>query len=79
MTENVENLILEMLRAVRADVAAMKSELKENTTRLGRIESGVARIARDEGQNYSEMVEDRHAVDKLKERIERIEQRLELS
>lgn len=29
--------------------------------------------------NYLELIEDRHTVDKLKERIERIERRLELS
>lgn len=28
---------------------------------------------------YTELVQDRHVVDKLKERIERIERRLELS
>jgi tetrahydromethanopterin S-methyltransferase subunit G len=48
-------------------------------TRLSSIESGIARIGRDESVNYTEIISDRHAVDKLKERIERIERRLELS
>lgn len=33
----------------------------------------------DESQNYGEIIDNRHRVDKPKERIERIERRLELT
>jgi hypothetical protein len=43
------------------------------------IEEGVARIGRNESSNYSDIVHDRHIMDRLTERIERIERRLELN
>jgi hypothetical protein len=47
--------------------------------RLASIETGIARIARDESINYGEIIQDRHIIDKLRERIERIERRIELA
>jgi septal ring factor EnvC (AmiA/AmiB activator) len=79
MTENVENLILEHLKLIQAELAASKDRDAEILMRLANIESGLARVTRDEAMNYAEIVQDRHSVDKLKERIERIERRLELS
>lgn len=79
MTENVENLILEHLKKIQAEQSAARERDAEIMTRLATIESGIARIARDESLNYGEIIQDRHTVDKLKERIERIERRLELT
>ena len=79
MTENVENLIFEYLKKTQAEQTASRERDMEILARLNRIETAVARVARDEGQNFAEIIEDRHAVDKLKARIERIERRLELT
>lgn len=79
MTDNIENLIFETLKKIQAEQSAARDRDGEILSRLGRIELAVARVARDEGQNYSELIEDRHAVDRLKERIERIERRLQIS
>ncbi len=79
MTENVENLILEHLKRIQAELAASKERDAEILMRLANIESGLARVTRDEAMNYAEIVQDRHSVNKLKERVERIERRLELS
>jgi len=78
MTDNIENLLLEHLKRFQAGQDRIERKLDEHTQRLGRIEVAVARVARDEGQNYSELIEDRQIMDKLKERIERIERRLQL-
>lgn len=78
MAENVENLLLEHLKRMQAELAAARDRDAEILERLGRIEMAIARVARDEGQNYSELIHDRHQLDKLKDRIERIERRLEL-
>lgn len=78
MTKNVENLILEHLKKIQAEQSAARDRDAEIMARLSSIESGIARIARDESSNYSEIIQDRHAVDNLKQRIERIERRLEL-
>ena len=79
MTENVENLILEHLKRIQAEQTSARERDAEILARLPHIESGIARIARDESMNYGEIIQDRHSVDKLKERIERIERRLELN
>lgn len=79
MTENIENLILEHLKKIQAEQTAARERDAEILARLASIENGLARISRDEALTYSELVQDRHVVDKLKERIERIERRLELS
>jgi hypothetical protein len=79
MTENIENLILEHLKKIQAEQTAARERDAEILTRLSSIENGLARISRDEALTYTELVQDRHVVDKLKERIERIERRLELS
>lgn len=76
---NVENLLLEHLKKIQAEQSAARERDQEILSRLSHIESGLARITRDESANYAEMVEDRHSVDKLRERLERIERRLELN
>jgi hypothetical protein len=78
MTENVENLLLEHLKKIQGEQAAARDRDKEQMSRLGQIESMIARIGRDNAHAYAEQVEDRHALDALKERVERIEKRLEL-
>lgn len=77
-TDNVENLILEHLKKIQAEQRSARERDSEIMHRLSHIETGIARIARDESTNYSELVQDRHAVDKIRERLERIERRLEL-
>ncbi len=47
MTENVENLVLEHLRAIRADVTALREDSREIKQRLTSVESGIASIRRD--------------------------------
>lgn len=79
MTDNVENLILEHLKKIQAEQSAARERDTEIMSRLAHIETGIARIARDEATNYGEIVQDRHAIDRLKERLERIERRLELA
>ena len=42
MTESVENLILEHLRAIRADVAAVREDVREIKQRLTSLANSVA-------------------------------------
>jgi predicted nuclease with TOPRIM domain len=76
--ENVDNLILEHLKKIQAEQAAARERDTEIMSRLSNIETGIARISRDEAANYGEIIDSRHTVDRLRERIERIERRLEL-
>lgn len=79
MSNNIENLLLEHMKKIQAEQSAARERDQEILSRLSHIESGLARITRDESANYAELVEDRHTVDKLRERIERIERRLEIN
>ena len=74
-----DNLILEMLRAIRAEIAGLRADLKENTQRLGRLEVSIAGLRRDSAHGEETQVEQEARMDRLARRIERIEKRLELS
>jgi uncharacterized ferritin-like protein (DUF455 family) len=78
MAETVDNLMLEHLKKIQTEQSASRERDAEILSRLAHIETSVVRLARDGADNFAEVVADRHAVDKLKERIERIERRLEL-
>jgi tRNA threonylcarbamoyladenosine modification (KEOPS) complex Cgi121 subunit len=78
MAEAVDNLVLEHLKKIQTEQSASRERDSEILSRLAHIETSVARLARDGADNFAEVIADRHTVDKLKERIERIERRLEL-
>mgnify|MGYP000857396721 CR=1 FL=1 len=73
---NVENLVLEHLKKIQGELSASRERDQEILSRLSHIESGLARVTRDESANYMEIIDNRPSMDRLKERIER---RLELS
>ncbi|MBU2769360.1 hypothetical protein HAP94_25175 [Acidithiobacillus ferrivorans] len=79
MTEQTDNLVLEQLRKIRMELDAARERDHEIMTRLSGIEIGITRIARDEAGNYAEIIQDRHTVDRIRERLDRIERRLELT
>ena len=47
MTDNVENLILEHLRAIRADIGGIKDDVRDIKQRLTSLEAAVAGLRRD--------------------------------
>ncbi|MBS0456973.1 MAG: hypothetical protein JSS44_06545 [Proteobacteria bacterium] len=78
MTSNIENLLLEHLKRIQTELAAARERDIEIIARLGHLEAAIARIGRDQAGNYEELIGDRHVIDKLRERLERIERRLEI-
>lgn len=71
MTDNVENLVLELLRAIRADIADLNDRMtgvEIQVSALGQQLTGLT-TAVYSGKNDLELV---------KRRIERLEKRLEL-
>jgi septation ring formation regulator EzrA len=79
MPDNVENLLLEHLKRFQAGQDRIERKLDEHTQRFSRMESVLARIGRENADFYSEQVDDRRSLDALRDRIERIERRLELN
>lgn len=74
MTENIEDVLTKF----QAGLSAAQERDQEILSRLSHIESGLARIARNASADHAERVEDRHVIDKLCDRVERIERRLEI-
>jgi chromosome segregation ATPase len=79
MTDNTENLMLEHLKRFQAGQERIEKKLDEVVSRLGNLEMSVAGIRRDLAH-----LEENDAImsvrmDRLNERVERIERRLELA
>ncbi len=73
-----ENLVLEHLRAIRADIQALHDDNRELKARVNEVYSAVLSLRRDQAQDADTTHRVQVAVDGLKERIERIERRLDL-
>lgn len=79
MPENVDNLILEPLRAMRSDITALRDDTREVKSRLTSLETAVSAMRREIADLYTDVVGQHSRYDRLLERIERIEKRLELT
>ena len=77
--ENVENFILEHLGSIRADFAGMRDDIREIKQRLSNVESGIGSLKRDTADLYTENAAQHLRYDRLADRIEKIEKRLELT
>jgi tetrahydromethanopterin S-methyltransferase subunit G len=72
MTEETTNLVLEHLRHIRSRVDGLSDDMRQVVLRLGSIERHIAGLhVSDVGQNAE--------LDRVKERLDRIERRLELA
>jgi hypothetical protein len=78
MAENIENLVLEHLKRFQAGQERIERKLDEHTQRLGRIEIALARLASTQGQHEEVYAEQSVRIDRLAERLDRLERRLEL-
>jgi len=59
MADNMENLALEQLRAIRSDIASVKEDTREIKSRLVIVESGIASLRRD-GGDFAASIADQH-------------------
>ena len=71
MSDVPENLVLEMLCALRADMTGMRKELRDVRDRLSALEVGVAGIRRDIAGLAETDARLAASVDGLSDRIER--------
>jgi hypothetical protein len=82
MTENVENLVLEHLRALRSEIQTLRSEMhsefKDVKYRLSTLELAMSGVKRDQAESLGDYARQQISMDNIVERIQRIEQRLEL-
>lgn len=71
-----ENIVLELLRAIRADVTEMRAEQREQSVRFASIEWHMAHLERDGAESRAEIG---GRFDRIHDRLDRIERRLDLS
>ena len=82
MTENVENLVLEHLRAMRSEIQTLRTEMhtefKDVKYRLSMLEVALSAVKRDQAESLGDYARQQMSIDHIVERIQRIERRLEL-
>ncbi len=78
MAEEPDNLVLEMLRAIRVDISTMKETLADHGQRLSRIELGLAGVRRDPAHDAERVAHVQWRLDQVFERLDRIDKRLGL-
>lgn len=76
--DNVENLILEQLRYLRAGQDRIETAVGELGRRMISLERSMARQLHESADLYSDMADQHSRYDKLAERLERVERRLEI-
>ena len=72
LTAEIDSLVLEHLRAIRADIADLKREVSGNSVQLSALGQQVAGLSVAVYGGKSDL-------DEVKRRIDRIERRLELN
>lgn len=77
--ENVDNIIIEHLRVIRADVAAIRDDVRDLKIRVNNLEHGQGTILQHIGHVETMLATQQASQDKLADRIERIERRLEIA
>ena len=78
MADNVENLALEHLRALRVGQDRLENKLTEVCARLTGLESAVNASRRDNLGTQEDVYRQQSVIDRINERLERVEKRLEL-
>ncbi len=79
MTENVESLILEHLRAIRGDIAKLSEKIDVLTYRTGSIEERLTLVERGVANLHADIAAIQQRLDRQNDRLERIERRLDLA
>ncbi|HRZ52335.1 MAG TPA: hypothetical protein P5284_04090 [Candidatus Contendobacter sp.] len=75
---NVESLVLEHLRHIRARVDQIADDVGDLKLRMSSVENGIVQMRRDVLQADETDIRQQITLDKLAARVERIEHRLDL-
>ncbi len=78
MSEATENLVLEHLRHIRGRVDLISDDMKEVKLRLSSLESSLSLVRREIIVGDETGARQQASIDRIVERLERIEHRLDL-
>jgi len=79
MTGEVENLVLEHLRALRADISDIRLTQNEHSVRFTKLSAAVAGLRRDQALDAEAGAHLAARIDRLRDDVDRIKRRLELT
>ena len=79
MTDQIDNIILEHLKAIRSELAEIKADTSDIKLRLHSVDTSVIELRRNDVHLFEDDARQQVSLDKLLERIQRIEKRLELT
>jgi septal ring factor EnvC (AmiA/AmiB activator) len=73
-----DNLVIEHLRAIRSEIAAVKADTTDTRQRVGSVETSIIDMRRNVVHLFEDMAHQQITMDKLLDRVQRIEKRLDL-
>lgn len=76
---DTESLVLELLRAMRSDMSAMRDTQREHGVRLAEIANALAGLRRDSAGDAEVTAHLAARVDRLRDEVDRIKRRLEIA
>lgn len=79
MTDNMENIIIEHLRAIRGDIGSVRADVSEIKARLTSIDERLTLVEKGTANIHGDMALLQLRLDRQGDRIERIEKRLDLA
>ncbi len=79
MSEHVDNIIIEHLKALRAELAAVKADTEEIKERLRSHDASIIELRRADVHVFEDQARQQVSIDSLVRRLERLEKRLDLS
>lgn len=79
MADKVENLMLEHLKRFQATLDRVEGKIGDLTNRMANVENSMASVIRHLGDFAGADAAQNLAIDRINERLDRIERRLELT
>ena len=79
MTDDPDNLVLEILRAIRGDIAGIRSDIRDIKTRQTDMSRTIAGIRRDQADDAEVSAHVQARLDRLQEEVDRIKRRLDIA
>lgn len=79
MSDEPENIVLVYLRRMDANIQELRGDMRDIKTRLVLIEGELGRLVRDRGEDMESRAHLQARVDRLTERLSKIERRLDIT
>jgi tRNA A-37 threonylcarbamoyl transferase component Bud32 len=76
--EKLSLLMFEQMKHIRKTVERTAEDVQDLKVRMGRLESAMLSVKREVADGFESDIRQQNSIDKINERLDRIERRLEL-